>query len=72
MVQTVDNQAGHIRGVVGVGVSIGEKEASELRLLRWAVLETAANAMAGPLTLAFLSMDFPTFADGGTEMDARR
>ena len=47
MVQTVDNQAGHIRGVVGVGVSIGEKEASELRLLRWAVLEVVANATAG-------------------------
>jgi len=72
MVQTVDNQAGHIRGVVGVGVSIGEKEASELRLLRWAVLETAANAKAGPPKLAFLSRDFPTFADGGTETDARR
>jgi len=34
MVQTVDNQAGHIRGVVGVGIGIGEEEASELRLLR--------------------------------------
>jgi hypothetical protein len=31
------------------------REASELRLLRWAALETAANAKAGLPKLAFLS-----------------